>query len=79
MVLESNIRHRVPPKFLVNIDRERCILCKRCTINCSYGALSFNGERIVADNYECVMCQRCALMCPQSAITVKVNDVPKNP
>ncbi len=35
--------------------------------------MSFNGERIVADNYECVMCQRCVLMCPQYAITVKVN------
>ncbi|MFX0135901.1 MAG: glutamate synthase-related protein [Candidatus Hodarchaeota archaeon] len=75
MALESNIRHKVPSKFLVNIDRERCILCKRCTINCSFGAISFNGERIVADNYECVMCQRCAIMCPQNAITVKVNDV----
>ncbi len=73
MALESNIRHRIPPKFIVNIDRERCILCKRCTINCAYGAMSFNGERIVADNYECVMCQRCALMCPQNAIRIEVN------
>ncbi|MFX1295172.1 MAG: glutamate synthase-related protein [Promethearchaeota archaeon] len=73
MTLESNIRHRVPPKFIINIDRERCIICKRCTINCSYGVMSFNGERIVANNYECVMCQRCVLMCPQNAIKIDVN------
>jgi len=73
MALESNIRHNIPPKFQVNIERERCILCKRCTINCAYSALSFNGERIVADNHECVMCLRCALMCPQNAIKISVN------
>ncbi|MHA1269940.1 MAG: glutamate synthase-related protein [Candidatus Helarchaeota archaeon] len=73
MAFESNIRHKIPPKFIVNINRERCILCKRCTINCSFNALSFNGERIVADNYECVMCNRCVLMCPRNAIEVKPN------
>ena len=75
MTQESNIRHKIPPKFKVEINRERCILCKRCTINCSFGAISFNGERIVADNYECVMCQRCAIMCPQNAIKISVNQV----
>ena len=74
MAFESNIRHNIPPKFFVEINRERCILCKRCTINCSYGAMSFNGERIIADNYQCVMCQRCALMCPQNAIKIEVNN-----
>ncbi|NHI94981.1 MAG: FMN-binding glutamate synthase family protein [Candidatus Lokiarchaeota archaeon] len=79
MELESNIRHRVPPKFVVQIDREKCVLCKRCTINCSYGALKFNGEKIVADNNECVMCKRCALMCPQAAIEIIPHQIQYSP
>ena len=79
MAFESNIRHRVPPKFIVSIDREKCILCKRCTINCSYGALKFNGEKIVADNNECVMCKRCALMCPQAAIEIRPHHIQYSP
>ncbi|MHA1750478.1 MAG: glutamate synthase-related protein [Promethearchaeota archaeon] len=79
MVLESNIRHKVPPKFIVEIDREKCILCKRCTINCSYGALKFNGTRIIADNSACVMCKRCALKCPQEAIEIKPHHIQYSP
>jgi glutamate synthase domain-containing protein 2 len=69
-----SIQHLVPSKFIVKIDRDTCKKCKRCTQNCSYGALSWNGERIVAKSENCVACQRCALYCPAEAITVKLND-----
>lgn len=63
----------IPSRFKVEIDRERCKICKRCTINCTFDALSFNGERIVADHDNCVACQRCAMKCPQEAITITEN------
>lgn len=66
-------RHRVPSKFKVIIDRELCRYCKRCTVNCSFGALSFEGERILVDHEKCVDCQRCAMMCPQEAISIIEN------
>ncbi len=60
-------------KFKVIIDRERCIQCKRCVANCSFGALSYNGERIIAKDQECVACQRCASECPKEAIVITEN------
>lgn len=68
-----SIKHLVPSKFLVRINQDFCKKCKRCTNHCSYGALSFNGEKIVADHSMCVACQRCALYCPASAISIEEN------
>jgi glutamate synthase domain-containing protein 2 len=69
-----SISHIVPTYFRVNIDRDYCKKCKRCVQHCSYGALSFNGERIIADDAKCVACQRCVTMCPGKAIRVIKND-----
>jgi len=70
-----DIYHDIPPRFKVTIDRERCRLCKRCTVNCTFDVLSFTGERIYADDEKCVACQRCATMCPQTAISVRAGDI----
>ena len=69
----ETIKLEIPSRFKINIDRERCKLCKRCTINCTFDALTFNGERIVAVHDNCVACQRCAMKCPQDAITIVEN------
>jgi len=69
-----SINHSIPSYFRVEIERERCKKCKRCVSHCSYGALSFNGERIIADNSKCVACQRCVSMCPGNAIRIIKND-----
>ena len=71
----GGIKINMPSRFKVDIDRERCKICKRCTVNCTYDALSFNGERIVSDNDLCVACQRCSTECPQEAITIRENDM----
>jgi glutamate synthase domain-containing protein 2 len=71
----EGIRIEIPSRFKVDIDRERCKICKRCTINCTFDTLSFNGERIVADHDNCVACQRCSAKCPQEAITIRTNDM----
>ena len=72
----DGIRIPMASRYKVHIDRESCKICKRCTVNCTFDALSFNGERIVADHDNCVACQRCAMMCPQEAITIR-SDSPR--
>ena len=69
-----SISHITPTYFRVMIDRDYCKKCKRCVTHCSYGALSFNGERIIADDSQCVACQRCVAMCPGKAIRVIQNE-----
>ncbi len=65
-----SLQHISPTYFRVKIDRDYCKKCKRCVSHCSYGALSFNGEKIIADDSKCVACQRCVSMCPGKAIRV---------
>lgn len=60
----------VPPEFMVRVDRELCIRCKRCVMNCGWNTLSFQG-RVIADNYKCAGCHRCVAVCPEGAITVQ--------
>ena len=62
----------VSPDFLVKIDHQQCRRCKRCVLNCGFGALSFL-DRVTPDNSKCVACQRCVAFCPEEAITVVQN------
>lgn len=64
----------LPPEFIVQVDRERCRRCKRCVLNCSFGALSF-ADGVVADNHKCVACHRCVAFCPERAINVVHNPI----
>ncbi len=75
----DGIRIPMPSRYKVHIDRESCKICKRCTVNCTFDAMSFNGDRIVADHDNCVACQRCAMMCPQEAITITRNEMVLEP
>ncbi|MFW9989553.1 MAG: glutamate synthase-related protein [Candidatus Odinarchaeota archaeon] len=68
------IVHEIINYFRVEINREQCKKCKRCVNHCSYGVLSFNGEKIVSDDQKCVACQRCAVMCPGNAIRIVQNE-----
>jgi len=62
----------LPPEFIHIIDKNRCRRCKRCILNCGFGALSFQ-DGIVADHNKCVACHRCATYCPEAAITIEEN------
>lgn len=62
----------IPPEFQVHVDRERCIRCKRCVMNCGWGTLRFEG-RVVADEARCAGCHRCVAVCPENAISIREN------
>lgn len=69
------------PEFVVKIDYEKCIRCKKCTMECSYGVLKFDQKRnkIVSEDWKCVACLRCVVQCPVNAITVMRNPTTFNP
>lgn len=75
----EGLRIPIHSRYKIEIDRESCKICKRCTVNCTFDAMSFNGERIVPNHDNCVACQRCAVMCPQDAITIKRNETALQP
>jgi len=62
----------IPAEFIVKVDQEICRKCRRCVLNCSFGAISFQ-ERVTLENEKCVACQRCAAFCPEGAITILKN------
>lgn len=66
------VASQLPPEFIVRVDRERCIRCKRCVVNCGFGALDFRNG-VVSDDTKCVACQRCTVVCPERAITIEEN------
>ena len=70
-----DVKHKIAPRFKIKIDRELCRHCKRCTVNCSFGVLEYNGNQIVVESEKCVACQRCAIMCPQDAISIVPGEI----
>lgn len=69
------------PEFVVKIDHEKCIRCRRCTVECSYDVLSFDEKKnkIVSKDWRCVACLRCVVQCPVGAITVMRNPTTFSP
>jgi glutamate synthase domain-containing protein 2 len=75
----EGLRIPMSTRYVVDIDRESCKICKRCTVNCTFDTLSYNGDRIVSEDDNCVACERCARMCPQEAITIRPNPTTLQP
>ncbi len=63
---------QLPAEFAVNVDHEKCRRCKRCVINCSFGAIEFK-DKVTPNSRLCVACHRCATFCPENAITITEN------
>ena len=60
-----------PLKYQVRIDHERCMKCKRCIENCSYGVFREEGDFIRVNSRNCVACHRCLAFCPRDAIDIE--------
>ena len=61
------------PDFLVQRIWERCIKCKRCVKECSYGVHVWDEKKktLLADDSKCVGCHRCEAMCPTKALVIR--------
>jgi len=65
----------LPPDFKVKIEDSKCIRCKVCVKQCSFGALFFDAEedRVWSKDTNCVACRRCAILCPTQCIDIIEN------
>lgn len=54
---------------MVHIDREKCIGCGKCVLDCVGSALKLeNGKAEV--KRECILCGHCAAICPMEAVEI---------
>jgi MinD superfamily P-loop ATPase len=60
---ETSIDHLVPV-----VDRDRCVLCGRCSEVCRYGAMACVGRSVLVFAELCHSCGGCQLVCAESAI-----------
>ena len=65
----------LPPKFLVERDKERCIQCQVCVNQCSFDTHYYDAEDDEVRSHEenCVGCHRCVAFCPTRALNIRQN------
>ncbi len=65
----------LPTRFIVERDPARCIQCKVCVNQCTFGVHYFDEDENVvkAHEHNCVGCHRCVAFCPTSALTIRRN------
>src|SRR3990172_9256656 len=63
------------PEFRVERDEAKCIKCKVCVRQCSFGAHAYDAQAdaVRADDNKCVGCNRCSVYCPTGALTIIQN------
>jgi glutamate synthase domain-containing protein 2 len=63
------------PEFIVERNNEKCIKCKVCINQCTYGVHYYDPEddMVRSRDENCVNCHRCVVFCPTKAITIKKN------
>lgn len=52
----------------IEIDKEKCILCRKCEKVCPAGLFSLKDGRMEAEPDGCIACGHCAAICPEEAI-----------
>ncbi|MHA1683492.1 MAG: hydrogenase iron-sulfur subunit [Promethearchaeota archaeon] len=61
----------------IDIDHDKCGLCKICIRNCPYNAISLDGERIKIDIFKCKGCGTCVSVCPTKALEMNLESSKK--
>jgi len=71
----------LPPAFIVERDPSRCVQCKVCVNQCSFGVHYYDEDENVVKAHEqsCVGCHRCVAFCPTNALTVRRNPLEYRP
>jgi len=71
----------LPTAFIVERDPSRCVQCKVCVNQCSFGVHYYDEDENVVKTHEqsCVGCHRCVAFCPTNALTVRRNPLEYRP
>ncbi|HEC33569.1 MAG TPA: 4Fe-4S dicluster domain-containing protein, partial [Chloroflexi bacterium] len=83
-------RKMVTRRYVLELDRERCIGCQIGPLVCLKEAIThvegeIAGGRLAKrpsadiDPHKCVFCGMCEVMCPKNAITLTINGKRENP
>ncbi len=65
---------QLPPEYMVEREQGKCINCRACIKQCSFGVHQLNkNNEIIVDETKCVCCHRCVEFCPVRAITIRKN------
>jgi len=69
------MRSYLLPEYLIERDQNRCIKCKICVDQCTYGVHYYSSEddALYSRDENCTNCQRCVVFCPTHAITIRKN------
>ena len=72
MMASDSMKSYLPAHFAIRRDDERCIRCRVCEYQCSFGAQAYDAEddRMVGSDDHCVACHRCVVFCPTQALTI---------
>jgi Nif-specific ferredoxin III len=64
------------PKFIISLDKKKCIACGRCYKGCPSGVMQLQSEEDDEENEimfmemindgECIGCKSCAMVCPKA-------------
>ncbi|NVM43974.1 MAG: hydrogenase iron-sulfur subunit [Candidatus Lokiarchaeota archaeon] len=57
----------------IEINEEKCGMCKLCVNSCPYNAISINSEKLIIDKFKCKACGMCVSVCPTNAIEMNIN------
>ena len=87
LVLE---RKMITRRYMLKLDREKCIGCQICPAACPQEAIELrpgiveNGSlvqrpTIDIDTTKCNFCGECVVLCPVNALSLTVNDQPEIP
>lgn len=49
------------------IDRNKCLCCHNCALECPVGAIDYRGTAYVVDEDKCIGCGKCAAVCNVAA------------
>ena len=69
------------PEFSIRRDEDRCIQCRVCERQCSFGVFSYDaGDNVMVHGEDqCVGCQRCSVLCPTNALTIMYSEYSYKP
>ena len=61
----------------INIDYNKCNLCKKCIHECPQRVFRLKNDKIISDPNLCIGCMICSNNCPQKAIDLKLSKIKK--
>ncbi len=65
---------KLPPEFVVRVDRELCTRCGLCVSECGWRVFEFTfAEGPIPDHSRCTACNRCVVYCPPGALSILPN------